>query len=158
AYGFQLVDVTDPIVTPSGFVTVYSGNVTTGTPVNIPFAANAGTPIYIDSQDLDRDNAFVRITGPGGFDSGNLYLGFSDPGRLLLPRSGNYAATVTSSSGASNYSFRLLDLNAASPLSLGTPVSSTFAGPYVTDVYKFTGLFGQRLFYDPTDNDSDNVV
>ena len=45
--------------------------------------ANAGTLLYIDSQDLDGDNAFVRITGPGGFDSGTLYLGSTDPDSLL---------------------------------------------------------------------------
>ena len=46
------------------------------------------------------------------------------------------------------YSFRLRDLSAATPLTLGTTVSSTLSPGNETDLYQFTVSAGERYYFD----------
>ncbi|MEL7496446.1 MAG: putative Ig domain-containing protein [Planctomycetota bacterium] len=69
----------------------------------------------------------------------------NDP--LLSLSAGSYELSVTSID-AEPYSFRLLKLDDATEVQLNTPFGNTFATADQTDVYRFSGQPGDRIYID----------
>src|SRR5262249_23712702 len=84
---------------------------------------------------------------------------YIDQGPIILPISGTYKATVKApyAGATGDYAFRILDLSAAPQLALGTTTSGTLDPGERTDIYRFTGSPGQRLFFDPLAGDASNL-
>ncbi|HRI16233.1 MAG TPA: hypothetical protein PLX89_24825, partial [Verrucomicrobiota bacterium] len=155
-YQVRLTDVSEPTVAVSGLNTIIEGTLS-GTPITNTFKAPAGLAIYFDSLDRAAGGASVEIRDPSNNFVPGANIGAStDAGPFLLPFSGTYSVVVR---GTGNYRFRLLDLVAfATPLTLGADTSGNLDPGYRTDVYKFTGAPGQRLYYDALENDFDQVA
>jgi hypothetical protein len=146
-YQVRLSDVTDSLVTPSGFDTLYSGAVSPGETNSIAIAASAGVPLYLDklSDDL---RPYIQLLDPAGDQIFYLPGLLTDAGPYYLPRSGSYTFNVIGATDAT-YNFRVLDLaTSAIDLVLGIAVTNTLEAPYATQIYRFTGTAGQRVYYD----------
>src|SRR5262249_47412056 len=70
------------------------------------------------------------------YDSGPLVL--TEPGTYTLVLDANAATTGT-------YQFRLFDLAAVPPMTLGTTVSGQLSPPLACNIYQFNGVRGQRI-------------
>ena len=159
SYSFQVNDISDATVTPSGFGTTQTGTISAGQTATFNYTGNAGQFLFFDSLDVDYDSIQVELRYS---DNTLVYSGnaSNDYSTFVLPRSGNYTVTVRGSSTNSigDYSFRLLDLNSNSTaLTLGTAVSGTLTNPSETRVLRFTGAVGQRLYFDSLDVDYDSI-
>jgi len=116
---------------------------------NLAAAAN----LYFD-QLVSNSGNVIRwsLVGPGGtlvslrgFDNSDS-VDIGDP-QLHLPV-GNYTLTIDATAdNVPNYSFRLLDLSTATPISIGVPVVSTLNPPMETDMYKFTATAGDKFYF-----------
>src|SRR3546814_4190515 len=68
---------------------------------------------------------------------------------------GDYVLTVDGTGDtAGDFAFRLLDLAAATPLTLGAVTSGTIEPANATALYRVTGAAGDRLFFDYLTNSS----
>src|SRR3546814_11517631 len=68
---------------------------------------------------------------------------------------GDYVLTVDGTGDtAGDFAFRLLDLAAATPLTLGAVTSGTIEPANATALYRVTGAAGDRLFFDYMTNRS----
>jgi large repetitive protein len=112
------------------------------------FTATAGQQLYYDALDSDFDGINVQLLGPGG---NSLFSQNSDSNRqpFFLSEPGTYRL-IFDGSGATtgNYSFRLLDTAAAGTLTLDTTIDGALNPAVETDLYRFTGTAGQRLYFD----------
>ena len=114
------------------------------------FTLGGDTRLYFDS--LTNSSIRWTLTGPAGTPVSNRAFNGSDAlagnGVLRLP-AGSYALTANAAGTTTGpYSFRLLDLAAATPVTLGTPVSGTLDPANETDVYRFAAAAGDRVFFD----------
>ena len=116
------------------------------------FSLPTSAILYFDTL---TNNANVRwsLTGPYGAivssrpftatDAGSV----SDPLLRLLP--GDYTMTIDSFNGTTNsYAGRLVNLNVANPLPVGTPVTSALSPANETDFHKFTAAAGDQIYID----------
>jgi hypothetical protein len=147
-FRFQIAEASDAPVSPSGLGTVQTGLVDTGTTNTLSYTINAGTEVFFDSQVAPGSvGANVQLVDPDGnavFYSDASY----DSGPHFCPRSGTYQLQTVGSSGGS-YRFRLLDLPTDSiPLVFGATNTAVLSQGYHTDIYRFDGTPGQRLYYD----------
>ena len=79
---------------------------------------------------------------------GLIGSGLAEDPRRLQP-AGAYTLTVSGSGATTGaYSFRLLDLAAATPLTPGTPVSGTLDPANETDGYRFEAQAGDKVYFD----------
>ncbi|HXG09846.1 MAG TPA: cohesin domain-containing protein [Gemmataceae bacterium] len=160
SYRFQVLDQSEPPVTPSGFDVIRSGNLAAGVQTQFTYAASAGQVIYFDTQDIDFDSVQVELRDPGNtqvFVLNASSEGFPLP--LTLTRSGTYTLTVRNldTTAAGDYRFRLLALPAnTTDLPLATVVNGTLPN-FETDIFRFTGAIGQRIYLDSFDTDFENV-
>jgi hypothetical protein len=102
----------------------------------------------------------ATLTGPGGvvlsryLNAGagvvyNNYYGSNSP-IFNLP-AGLYTLTISSSNDSTGtYSFRLQDVGAATPITLGSPVTGTLSPGSDSSAFTFTARAGDRIFVDPT--------
>jgi hypothetical protein len=93
------------------------------------------------------------LTGPTGLLVNNRPLSSSDAGSIgdpvlrLLP--GNYTLTLYGNADATGgYSFRLVNLAAATLITPGTVISNTFSPPNVTHFYQFPAAAGDQFEFD----------
>ena len=116
------------------------------------FSLAATSLLYFDSL---TNNANLRwsLSGPIGTPVSNRTFtasdaaGISGSPALALP-AGDYTLTVSASgSNTGAYSFRLLDLSQATPLTPGTPVSGTFSPANGTTAYRFTASAGDSDYF-----------
>ncbi len=123
------------------------------------FTANAGTLIYFDGQQGDF-NFYARLNNPDGtrVSTSTLYTG-RDYGAYLLAQSGEYTLEVqgSGSSTTGDYRFKLIDLKASSALNLNTP-EDVLLNPLETKVFKFTGITGQKIWFDGLNTSYPNVT
>ena len=136
-YKFQAALVDAPAVPTVGLDTDYTGTLASNAaPLTFPFTAPAGTAIYV--------NQFGSgpLIGIGIKDSTTgQYVGGS--GQIfVVPRSGNYTATVA---GSGQFAFRLIDVSAAPLEPLGTIVSGTLNEADRVMAYRFQGQTGQQI-------------
>lgn len=140
---------TDPAATPLSFgTTVNATPVTVNSEERYSFHLAAGTLVYFDS--LTNDSFYWSLVGPLGTAVSFRPFAHSDgvdgPNSPVMNlAAGDYIVTIVGSSAAA-YSFRLLDLGAASTLTPGTPVSDTLVGGNSTNAYRFTATAGQAVY------------
>ena len=156
-YAFRVIDITGAPLAPLD--TVISGVLPSGRQIDVyRFVAAGGERLYYDGLDNDFDGVNAQLLGPGDDQVFNVNSD-DDFGnaRLLLP--GEYRLFINGFANASaDYKFRLLDLDAATPIAIGDKVQGTL-GPLGRDskVFKFHAVAGQTLFYDGLGDNSDNV-
>ncbi|HEX4999488.1 MAG TPA: LEPR-XLL domain-containing protein, partial [Terriglobia bacterium] len=110
------------------------------------------TRVHFDSQ-TNNNNFNWSLVGPAGTHVGSRSFTGSDSfdfgSPLLSLPAGDYRLTVAGSNNATGaYTFRLLDAASATPLTPGTPVSSSLNPATETDLYQFDGVAGERYYFD----------
>ncbi|MCP5367599.1 MAG: LEPR-XLL domain-containing protein, partial [Hyphomicrobiales bacterium] len=109
--------------------------------------------IYFDSQTND-GNLNWSLTGPQGTEVSQRSIQNSDSidftGNPVLDlASGDYTLSIDGVGAATgNYTFRLLDLGNATPITPGTPVSESLDPANETDLYQFDVTAGDRFYFD----------
>ncbi len=110
----------------------------------------------------NRNDLNWSLTGPYGFTTSPRGFRYSDGdyGNPLLSLSaGTYALWVTGNNGAAGgYAFRLLDLAAATPMNLDTPINGVLDPGNSTALYSFSVAAGTRLFFDTTNTNVYNTT
>jgi len=155
-----LVNSTQPPLTlNSGLGVLHSGTLSTpGQVQDFFFTATSDTLIYFDSRSNDSTHQ-VRLYNPDNTQI--FYLGAqADSGAYGLTQTGSYKLQVSNYYNTpGNYSFQLVDLKAADPLSF-YPAAPTnvFLKPLETKAYKFTGQVGQKVWLDGLNTSSTNVT
>src|SRR5262249_22119391 len=91
------------------------------------------------------------VTGPDGVEVQNASFSFSDGSLRQSPPmrldAGSYELTVTTP-GVISYSFRLLDLAAATPIDVGATVTGEISPAAETDMFQFQVTSPGRFFFD----------
>src|SRR5439155_1782341 len=117
--------------------------------------APAGLPVYFDAL-TDNSTVNVQLVAPSGSQVFSINGG-ADAGPYFLPESGNYTLNVIGA-GDGSFDFRMLNLNVDSTnLVFGVNYSQTLSPAFRTDVYRFSGTAGQRLYYDALDAENDSI-
>jgi hypothetical protein len=151
-YAIQVNTLASLVVSNTGFGSVYSG-ISTSAPTTQTFTASAGTLVYFDSQSSSPGVA-ARLLDPKGNQIFDINAS-GDSGAILLKRSGTYTLQLA---GNGYYQYQMIDLGTATDLTLNTITNATFEPTTATTVYKFTGTFGQQLYYDALNINYPNVV
>jgi len=160
-YAIQIGDtITDGVPGPG------AGNIETPGGVDIyTFSATGGQQVYIDLLQVDPALAQVtwKLTTPGGATLFNRVLGCcggTDAGVHTLPESGIYTLRVGESAnpGTGGYSFKLWHVPAPQtfPIAVGDTISNGVPGPGagniespgVKDIYTFSAIGGQQVYFD----------
>jgi hypothetical protein len=151
--------VTPPTGSPVSFVNGVAELAGTTTAVDTPlvfnFTLDHATRVYVDG--LNGYPGYYSVWtlqgASGVVDSRNTYNTDSNDLRSWyeLP-AGSYSFSVYTPSywswALGNLKFRLVDLDSAQPLTMGTPVSGTLTPANGSTFYRFTGSAGQRLYLD----------
>ncbi len=141
--------------TPITLGDVVSGDISTpGQEDQYTFTLAADTRIEFDNLITD-DNLQWSLVGPSGqvvtdqsFLNSDAYYG--DPIPVVA---GDYQLTVSAYGGATgSYSFRLLDLAAATPITPGVQVDGTLDPANETLAYSFTAAAGDMFYFDSLNN------
>ena len=164
SYSFQVNDISDTSVSPSGFFGVsQSGTLAANSIANpITFAGNAGQLIVINSQNQSSPIS-IKIADPNNnviYNGSATVNSFNyNGGAYVLPRSGNYTLTLTNNtSSVGAYNLVVLDINANSTAyTVGTTESGTLNPSLGIQIFRFTGTVGQKLYYDALQNSSSNI-
>jgi Ca2+-binding RTX toxin-like protein len=117
------------------------------------FDGTAGQRFYLDALDNDPtfENLTIRIISPTGTE---IYSGghTSNSAPFALLETGTYQILIDDATNSTaqigDYSFQLLEVDAAPTLVLGSPVSGTLTPGLQSDLFQFTGFAGQRLQFD----------
>ena len=117
------------------------------------FSLAAASLLYFDAL-TNNGNFAWSLSGPVGTAVSNRAFTNSDGGSVdpvpALP-AGSYTLTVSGSGATTGaYSFRLLDLSQAAPLTPGTPVSGTLAPANSTNAYQFSASAGDQYSFVPS--------
>jgi RHS repeat-associated protein len=114
------------------------------------FTATAGQKLYFDGISSTSGNIEAFLSTPSG---SNLFSWRGQDisrnfGPITAPETGTYQLVVNGSNAVTgDYAFRLLDVVAAStPMSLDAPVSGTLDSGVESQIYRFEGTAGQRVF------------
>jgi len=111
-----------------------------------------------------------RLLDPNGVEMRNRQLNTSDLGTVELPMSGVYTLEVGESSNASTGTYSMWVVNVPSPdvfaISIGDVISDGVPGPGagnietpgVYDIYEFSAVAGQRVFFDTLSVDGVGTV
>jgi hypothetical protein len=154
-YNIQVNTIASSSGTNSGLGTIRSGNVTTGQQVNQTFTASAGTYVYFDSQIPYEyyHGVAARLLDPTGDEL--FYINASSDSNLIqLAKSGTYTLRM---SGDGSYRYQMIDLGAASDLSLNTITNVSLNPGESAKAYKFAVTLGTQLFYDALNSNDPNV-
>ncbi len=148
-YQFQVTDVSDMPVAPTGFGIVQSGTIAAAQTVLYDFTAPAGLPIYFNGQGAASDLVAV-LNDPAGNNVFYVSAG-SDSGPYILQRSGTYALTIegNSTSATGSYQFQMIDLaDDSTPLALATPASGTLSPGLQAVSFSLSVPVGDQIDYD----------
>ncbi|HUS33922.1 MAG TPA: CARDB domain-containing protein [Verrucomicrobiae bacterium] len=149
---FRLIPITYPSNSISLGATVNGTLATPGIRNNYTFTLNSPATLYFDA--FSNDTFAWRLDAPWGqifdwrsfqsADGGDI----GDP--FLRLQAGSYTLSVVGSSfrTTGSYSFRLLDVATASPMTVGTPVATTLTPANSTVFYKFNATAGALYYFD----------
>jgi RHS repeat-associated protein len=152
-FNVQPVTITTQALTLGNTVSGAIG--VTGEEDRYTFALGSPSLVYFDSL-TNQVRVRWSLTGPPGAAVTDRSLQASDDGTLnpsdkpvfSLP-TGMYTLTVDGDGDfTGGYQFRLWDLAQATPLTPGTPVTSTLDPANETDPYRFAAAAGDRFFFD----------
>lgn len=125
-----------------------TGGIARGQVDRYAFHLAQDTELYFDSL-LTSSNTQVKwsLTGPRGVEATAQY-GYLD-GSVFKLVAGDYTLSFAAEFGQTgNYAFRLLDLAAATPLTIDSLVSGTLDLPNGSRAYSFTATAGDHLYFD----------
>ncbi|WP_013334653.1 putative Ig domain-containing protein [Gloeothece verrucosa] len=151
-YEFQVTDVTPTSITSSGLNQLQSGSLNAGQVINYNFSANAGTLVYLDTQDNSSWQIRYRLLNPDGSFLFSDHDGTTDRLPFNLSQSGQYTLQVFGyySNTTGNYEFNLLELpkslasRAANYLEQGSTISGSLNSGE-TKIYSFEGLQNNKV-------------
>jgi hypothetical protein len=157
-YSFEIItpdEVTLPIVPGSNATpnSIYGELKEKGETDFYTFTGEPGQRIYFDRLFQNITDAWshtAKIISPSGTQVlGRYFVYGDDPDPITLKESGTYRIEIDAAGeNTGTYSFSILDLDKAEPISLDTNISGTLTPGQETHLYKFTGLENQRLFLD----------
>ena len=112
--------------------------------------AEVGQRIYFDGLDDDNNfNTFVRLTSPSGQVIISSQNTETNRAPITLTETGAYQVQVQGNvTETEAYSFRILDVAAASELTLGEVTEGTLTDGSSTELFSFTAEAGQQFFLD----------
>ena len=112
--------------------------------------AEVGQRIYLDGLDNDNNfNTFIRLISPSGQVIVNSQNTESDRSPITLTEAGAYQVQVRGNvTETEAYSFRILDVGAATELTLGEVNTGTLTDGKSTELFSFTAEAGQQFFLD----------
>ncbi len=159
-YKFELIDVATAAV-PANFGEKLTVNFPTGRESKVfSFDVTAGQRLYYDAINPNPTrSASVRMLSPSGeqteLDSQNDKDSFGNAFLAMrLNESGKYYIIIAGEEAAAfDFSFRLLNMDDAPKISLGTDISSVFNPAGRAEVYRLDGQAGQVLYYDGLNQD-----
>ncbi len=157
-FGFTAKLTESPSVTNSGLGEIISGSYSVGETKQHQFTAAAGTLIILDGLSTTGRirTALVRPDGTEIFSNHDTY---NDTGVYLLDQSGEYTVKVFDYYNNANrsYQFQILDLATAPEINLQEVISGDFGTTKLeTDLYRFDGEAGQRIFFNRITGDDLN--
>ena len=149
SYQFNLLDLSPPDSnsTPLVLGTPVSGSLAANTLQTYQFTGTAGERVFYDG--LTGSGLTASLDGP----SGNVLSGYANTqvGPDTLPTPGTYTLTIDANGGSGAFSFNLLNSVAPiTPYTLGTAENGTLANPGDQALFTFSGVAGQRVFYNAT--------
>ncbi|MEK7674455.1 MAG: hypothetical protein AAB676_01305, partial [Verrucomicrobiota bacterium] len=119
-----------------------------------PIVASAGKRLFYDALDGDFDNVGVTLhTVLSGIIILNRNAD-SDSSPFTLGVPGEYYLVVENNSGATDHSFRVVDVLAQPVLPVDTVVTETLTPGFFASIYRFTGAASSRLFFDSQGSNS----
>ncbi|MBW4532174.1 MAG: VCBS repeat-containing protein [Aphanothece saxicola GSE-SYN-MK-01-06B] len=156
-YNFKLIDA-------SAASTINLDAETTGT-----LSPGAASDFYRFTAAAGQRLVFDAITGSGAnfrvFDLGNTQIFGTNIGfdsEFTVPEAGTYLLQIEGNANAVtpvNYSFQLVSPSTTvTALTLTSPVAGTISELGEQDIYTFAGTAGQRLIYDTTVNNGNNLL
>src|SRR5437660_1222167 len=151
-YSFRLLDVGAAPALPLD--TDLVGSINPGRSVVLyQLAGTAGQKLYFDGKGND-SGALWTLYGPNDAAvPGGSYITLDF--ELTLGNTGNYVLALSGNSdSAVNYTNRVVTFAyGTNALVLGTTISNTISRPGEQQYYAFSGVAGQRLYYDALDAD-----
>lgn len=131
---------------PMTLDTTYSGTIAIpGQSHSFTFEGAAGQRLYLDSLTSDNVNLSVTILTPSHAALFSRHKDYDD-GPFVLTEPGTYTIVIDGNGPVTgNYEFRMLDLSAGAPLTLGTTVSGQLSPRLACVVYQFAGTRGKRV-------------
>ncbi len=154
-YNFKLIDA-------SAATTINLDAETTGT-----LSPGAASDFYRFTAAAGQRLVFDSITGSGAnfrvFDLGNTQIAAANIGadsEFTVPEAGTYLLEIQGFNATPvNYSFQLVSpTTTVTALTLTSPVAGTISELGEQDIYTFAGTAGQRLIYDTTVNNGNNLL
>ncbi|BAZ48519.1 YD repeat protein [Nostoc sp. NIES-4103] len=157
-FNVQVNSTAPSAVVNSGLGVLYNSTLSVGGEVDeYTFTAKAGTLVFLDGQGNDSQKR-VRLYNPSGTEVFSNADNQVDYGPYLLQESGTYKIQAYGSATTTGaYKFQLLDLEAASALSLNTVTNVALAAKE-TKAYKFTGVVGQKIWFDALNTANPSVT
>ncbi len=153
-YEFTITDITETLVTPSGFNQLESGTLAPGEERVFNLTASAGLPIYFDS--LDANNGAIQVVLTDANNQAIFRTTASrDTNPIILENSGEYTLTLTTFTGG-DYRFRLQEFSSAEELNFNQVINENLAAR-ATKIYQFTGEIGNKIYYDGLETDEDTI-
>lgn len=141
----------DAAVTPLTIGNTFSGSVTGINDVHwYTFTGSAGEQVLLD----DQVGTFPLTAKLFDTSGQNLLFNFfpDDSFPITLPDNGTYTLSVSQlfaqAGFVGNYTFRLVNVASAAPLTLGGTTSGTIVPGTGANLYNFSGVAGQRIFFD----------
>jgi hypothetical protein len=111
------------------------------------FTGAVGQRLYFDNLN-DNFNAGVTLRSPNN-ENFKFFNTSSNSQTFTLSVAGTYELVVdVSGETVGDYSFRLSDLSQATDLAFDTPIDNNLTPGHETDLYKFTGTVGQKIYFD----------
>jgi RHS repeat-associated protein len=158
-YDFTATKQTPTTVANTGLGVVKQGTIAAGQIATQTFTVSAGTSIYFDIlESYDNDAISAELIAPDGtavFSGQSINTDFR---QLNLSQSGTYTLRIKGldSTSTGDYAYRILELPNVTPdprgnensLQMGVQVARTQTSGYAAEVFSFTGIAGQRIFYD----------
>ena len=154
-YDFKLIDAT--AASTISLDTVVNGTLSPGQESDFyRFTAAAGQRLVFDA--ISGSGPIFRV-----YDQGNSQItaaGITSDREFTAPEAGTYLLEIEGNSTTNvSYSFQLVSPTTSStPLTLGSTVAGTITELGEQDIYTFSGTAGQRLIYDATVNNSNNLL
>jgi hypothetical protein len=161
-YGFQVSSVpNNPPIALALNATIVGSIDFLGESDTYTFDLSSDSQLYFDSLTND-DNVTWTLSGPlgiavinAGFASSDWY--YEPLSQLRLP-AGSYTMHVDrSGDGLGGYSFRMLDLSTAAPLTLGSTVTGSLTPSFETDAYQFSAAAWDHFSFNSTVADPQNA-
>lgn len=127
------------------------GDLSFGERQRYSFELSEQTRLYLDDLTND-DEVLLSLEGPAGSIYDAVDLDDSQPGGSSNPvldlGPGRYLLTLTPDRDAASYSLRLLEMDRATPITPGTQVQGQLETGRETQLYRFQGAAGERVFLD----------